>query len=239
MGIGYLVAVLASSVIALTLTPALCAILLPHGRLPETEPWVARFFERLYHPLLMFSLRRSTIIIFVATASLVAAIAIVPSLGRVFLPEFQERSPIDAMNLYPGVSLETTNSAGIAMQQALKDDNRFEFIQLRSGRALLRYVGGVNFGELDVELSQAAMKDREAAIEKLRQEFALIPGVAANVGGFISHRMDEVLSGVRSAIAVKIFGSDLEQLRTLGRQVNDVKKIRAFEIRNSKLIPHA
>lgn len=83
-------------------------------------------------------------------------------------------------------------------------------------------MGGVNFGELDVELSEAAMKNREAAIEKLRAEFGKIPGVAANVGGFISHRMDEVLSGVRSAIAVKIFGSDLEQLRTLGRQVNDV-----------------
>ncbi len=223
MGIGYLVAVLASSVIALTVTPALCAILLPYGRLPETEPLVARFFKRLYHPLLTFSLRRSTVIIFVATASLVAAIVIIPSLGRVFLPQFQERSLINAMNLYPGVSLETTNSVGMAMQSALKDDKRFEFVQLRSGRAPGDSdVGGVNFGELDVELSEEAMKNRVAAIEKLREEFGKIPGVAANVGGFISHRMDEVLSGVRSAIAVKVFGSDLEQLRTLGRQVNDV-----------------
>ncbi len=70
--------------------------------------------------------------------------------------------------------------------------------------------------------SEAGMRKRDETLEKLRQEFAKLPGVAPNIGGFISHRMDEVLSGVRSAIAVKIFGSDLEQLRTLGRQVNGV-----------------
>jgi len=94
---------------------------------------------------------------------------------------------------------------------------------LRSGRAPGDSdVGGVNFGELDVELSQEGLKNRKASIETLRQEFAKLPGVAANIGGFISHRMDEVLSGVRSAIAVKIFGSDLEQLRTIGKQVESV-----------------
>lgn len=74
MGLGYMAAVIASSLTALTLTPALCAILLPHGHLPEREPWVARFFKRLYHPLLTFSLRRSGIILNLATASLVETI---------------------------------------------------------------------------------------------------------------------------------------------------------------------
>lgn len=225
MGIGYLVAVLASSVIALTVTPALCAILLPYGRLPEREPRVARFFKRLYHPLLTFSLRRSGIILAVATASLVAAIVIVPSLGRVFLPEFQEQTLVNTLTLYPGVSLEATNSAGGALQEALKDDSRFPYVQLRSGRAPGDAdAAGVNLGHLDIELSQAGMEDRKDTIEKIREEFAKIPGVAPNIGGFISHRMDEVLSGVRSAIAVKIFGPDLEQLRTIGNQVNDVMK---------------
>lgn len=225
MGIGYLVAVVASSVIALTVTPALCAILLPYGRLPETEPRVARFFKRLYHPLLTFSLRRSGIILAVATASLVAAIVIVPSLGRVFLPEFQEQTLVNTLTLYPGVSLEATNSAGGALQEALKDDSRFPYVQLRSGRAPGDAdAAGVNLGHLDIELSQAGMEDRKDTIEKIREEFAKIPGVAPNIGGFISHRMDEVLSGVRSAIAVKIFGPDLEQLRTIGNQVNDVMK---------------
>jgi CzcA family heavy metal efflux pump len=225
MGLGYLAAVIASSLTALTVTPALCAILLPHGHLPETEPWVARFFKQLYRPLLTFALRYSAIILVVAAASLIAAIVIVPSFGSVFLPEFQEQTLVNTITLYPGVSLEATNAAGETLQAALKNDKRFPYVQLRSGRAPRdEEAAGVNLGHIDIELSDEGMKNREATIEKLRSEFAKIPGVAPNIGGFISHRMDEVLSGVRSAIAVKIFGSDLEQLRTIGNQVNEVMK---------------
>ena len=225
MGLGYMAAVIASSITALTVTPALCAILLPYGRLPETEPWVARFFKGLYHPLLTFSLRRSEIVIGAAIASLVAAAVIVPSFGRIFLPEFQEQTLVNTLTLYPGVSLEATNAAGETLQHALKGDSRFPYVQLRSGRAPGDGdAAGVNLGHLDIELSDAGMKNREGTIEKLREEFAKLPGVAPNIGGFISHRMDEVLSGVRSAIAVKIFGPDLEQLRTIGQQVDDVMK---------------
>jgi len=225
MGIAYLVAVLASSVTALTITPALSALLLPYGRLPSTEPPVARFFKRLYQPALGLALQRPKLILMIAIASLVLALIIAPTFGRVFLPEFQERSLINAVNLYPGTSLETTNQVGFAMQAALKDDPRFEAVVLRSGRAPGDSdVGGVNFGELDVELSAAGIQDREGSIQKLRQEFAKLPGVAANVGGFISHRLDEVLSGVRTAIAVKIFGLDLEELRRVGAEVEAVMK---------------
>ncbi|OUL34179.1 cation transporter [Nostoc sp. T09] len=225
MGLGYMAAVIASSITALTITPALCAILLPHGHLPESEPWVARFFKRLYYPLLTFSLRRSGIILALATASTVAAIAIAPAFGRVFLPEFQEQTLVNTITLYPGVSLEATNAAGYAIQDALKGDSRFPYVQLRSGRAPGDGdAAGVNLAHLDIELSREALEDRESAIKKLRQEFAKLLGVAPNIGGFISHRMDEVLSGVRSAIAVKIFGPDLAQLRTIGSQVNEVMK---------------
>jgi CzcA family heavy metal efflux pump len=225
MGLGYMAAVIASSITALTVTPALCAILLPYGRLPLIEPWVARFFKGLYLPLLTFSLRRSEIVIGAAIASLVAAAVIVPSFGRIFLPEFQEQTLVNTLTLYPGVSLEATNAAGETLQHALKGDSRFPYVQLRSGRAPGDGdAAGVNLGHLDIELSDAGMKDREGTIEKLREEFAKLPGVAPNIGGFISHRMDEVLSGVRSAIAVKIFGPDLEQLRIIGQQVDDVMK---------------
>jgi len=225
MGLGYMAAVIASSMTALTVTPALCAILLPYGNLPETEPWVARFFKRLYHPLLKFSLRHCGIILAVAVASLVAATVIFPSFGRVFLPEFEEQTLVNTLTLYPGVSLEATNSAGFALQDALKNDSRFPYVQLRSGRAPGDAdAAGVNSAHLDIELSEKGLKDREGTIEKLREEFNKLPGVAPNIGGFISHRMDEVLSGVRSAIAVKIFGPDLEQLRTIGSQVNEVMK---------------
>ncbi|MBW4622302.1 MAG: CusA/CzcA family heavy metal efflux RND transporter [Cyanosarcina radialis HA8281-LM2] len=220
MGVSYLLSIFASTLVALTLTPALCALLLVNCRLPSDETWVAKFAHRLYHPALKFSIKRPQIILIIAGASFVVSMVVLPTLGRVFLPEFQERSLVVATSLYPGVSLNTTDRADFVIQDALKGDRRFDALQLRSGRAPGDSdVGGVNFAELDVELSQEGIKDREASIEVLRQEFAKIPGVAANIGGFISHRLDEVLSGVRSAIAVKIFGSDLEQLRTIGQQV--------------------
>ncbi len=225
MGLGYLAAVLASSFVALTVTPALCAILLPYGHLPEREPWVARFFKKLYLPLIKFAMRRSQIIIGLAAASILLSAIVVPSFGRIFLPEFQEQSLVNTLLLYPGSSLEATNSAGSVLENKLKDNPNFRNIQVRSGRAEGDAdAAGVNLAHVDVELSEVGMKDRRASIDLLRQEFGKVIGAAPNVGGFISHRMDEVLSGVRSAIAVKIFGADLAQLRILGQQVNDVMR---------------
>ncbi|KKD35094.1 CusA/CzcA family heavy metal efflux RND transporter [Limnoraphis robusta] len=222
MGVAYLISIFASTFVALTLSPALCAFLLASQQLPEDDTWISRFSQKLYQPLLKFSINFPKVIIFTAIAAFVASLAIFPALGRVFLPEFQERSLVNAMVLYPGVSLEMTNRAGLAIQDALIDDPHFDLIQLRSGRAPGDAdAGGVTLGHLDVELSDLGLKNREESIEILREEFAKLPGVAPSIGGFISHRMDEVLSGVRSAIAVKIFGSDLQELRNLGAQVRD------------------
>jgi cation efflux system protein involved in nickel and cobalt tolerance len=223
MGLGYLSAVLASSVVALTVTPALCAILLPHGSLPDREPWVARFFKGIYHWCLVFALRRSKIVIGFAVASLVMAMVLVPSFGRIFLPEFQEQSLVNTLLLYPGSSLAATNSAASVVESKLKGNPNIQSVQMRSGRAAGDAdAAGVNLTHLDVELTEKGMEDRPATIAMLRKAFDGIPGAAPNVGGFISHRMDEVLSGVRSAIAVKIFGPDLAQLRSIGQQVNTV-----------------
>ncbi len=220
MGIAYLIVVVVSSLESLVLSPALCAILLPQGRLQEKEPWVARACKRFYHPLLQFAMRRSVLILSLSAALLVLSLSIVPTLGRQFLPEFQEQTLVNTLTLYPGTSLEVTNRAGFALEEALKSDPRFNYIQTRSGRAPGDGdAGGVNFAHLDVDLSEKGLADRPAAINKLREEFAKLPGVATGIGGFISHRMDEVLSGVRSQIAVKIFGADLEQLRTIGQQI--------------------
>ncbi len=218
MGIAYLISILASTFVAMTLSPALCALLLANRRLPSDETWVTAFAQRLYRPLLASALHRPKLILLGAIAALVASLLLLPALGREFLPEFQEQSLVNAMLLYPGSSLESTNQAGLAMQDALKGDPRFQSVQLRAGRAPGDSdAGGVNLGHLDVELSQEGLQDRKGSIEKLRQEFNKLPGVAANIGGFISHRMDEVLSGVRSAIAVKIFGPDLAELRKIGQ----------------------
>ncbi|MBD2456372.1 efflux RND transporter permease subunit [Nostoc sp. FACHB-87] len=220
MGISYLVIVVISSLESLLVSPALCAILLPNVKVTKREPWLARLCKTIYSYCLNFSFRNSLPIIGVALGLTVAAIAVIPSFGRAFLPEFQEQTMVNTLTLYPGVSLEATTKAGYVVEDALKNDNRFKFIQTRAGRAEGDAdAAGVNIAHVDIELSDEGMKDRAKTLEKLRQEFDKIPGAAPNVGGFISHRMDEVLSGVRSAIAVKIFGSDLAQLRQIGEQV--------------------
>ena len=110
----------------------------------------------------------------------------------------------------------------MALSNSLKGNPLYEWVQVRAGRAPGDADGaGVSMAHVDVELSDAALKNREESIKQLREAFNKLPGVAPNIGGFISHRMDEVLSGVRSAIAVKIYGSDLAQLRTIGEQVRD------------------
>jgi nickel/cobalt tolerance cation efflux system protein len=225
MGIAYLLSILASTFVAVTLTPALCAILLTDHKLPSDETWLGNFVQKLYRPLLNMSIQRPKLILFPAIAALLASLIILPSLGRVFLPEFQERSLVNTILLYPSTSLETTNRMGIALQDVLKDDPNFETVQLRSGRATGDAdAAGVNLGHIDVELSDRGIRDRAGSINKLRQEFNKLPGVASNIGGFISHRMDEVLSGVRSAIAVKVFGTDLEELRAIGKEVETAMK---------------
>ncbi|MEG4071575.1 efflux RND transporter permease subunit [Microcoleus sp. Pol14C2] len=225
MGITYLVVVVISSLESLLISPALCAILLPNKRMSAAEPWLPRFCKKVYHFLINLSMRYSGIILALAAASMVAALIILPSFGRVFLPEFQEQTLVNTIQLYPGVSLETTDSAAFAIEDALKDDSRFEYVQVRSGRAPGDAdAAGVNLAHIDIGLSEAGMKNRPKTLESLRQEFARLPGVAPNIGGFISHRMDEVLSGVRSQIAVKIFGPDLDQLRSIGAQVEEQMK---------------
>jgi len=223
MGLAYLLSVGASLLVAMTLTPALCAILLANRPLPQENTVASRFAARLYRPLLDLSLRSPQIILAVALASLVGSFAVVPSLGRVFLPEFQEKSMVNSMVLYPGVSLDMTNRAGIALSTALKNNPLYEWVQVRTGRSPGDPDGaGVNMAHVDVELSDRALQNRKESIQQLRDEFLKLPGVAPNIGGFISHRMDEVLSGVRSAIAIKIFGADLIQLRQIGEQVRDL-----------------
>jgi CzcA family heavy metal efflux pump len=222
MGITYLVVVVVSSLESLLVSPALCALLLPHGAMPRREPLVAMLCKKIYRQLLGLAMKRSSLIITIATTLIVAAAVILPSLGRSFLPEFQEKTLVNTIMLYPGSSLEATNSAAFALGEKLKQDPRFDLVQVRSGRAPNDPdAAPVNVAHIDVRLSDEGLQDRPATLTALRQEFNKIPGAASNVGGFISHRIDEVLSGVRSQIAVKIFGSDLEQLRQIGQEVNE------------------
>jgi CzcA family heavy metal efflux pump len=220
MGLAYLLSILASTGVALTLTPALCAILLADRPLPTAETWLERQVHRVYRPALNWAMRRPKVILSIAMAGLIAALLILPTLGNVFLPEFQDRQLVNAVILFPGESLEATGQAALDFQEVFKNDRRIDSMQFRSGFAQGDPdIAGVNFGEMDVEISEEGAKERDQVIAALRQEAEKIPGAVINVGGFISHRMDDILSGVRSAIAVKIYGAELDQLRPIGQQV--------------------
>jgi CzcA family heavy metal efflux pump len=222
MGISYLVVVVISSLESLLISPALCAILLPNVKVTQREPWLARFCKGIYASCLNFSMRNPLLIVGIATVLTVASIVVIPSFGRAFLPEFQEQTMVNTLISYPTGSLEASTKAGYVIEEALKNDSRFKFIQTRSGRASGdSEAAGVNVAHLDIELSKEGMQKREKSLEVMRQAFEKIPGAATNIGGFLSHRMDEVLSGVRSSIAVKIFGSDLAELRKIGQQVEE------------------
>lgn len=220
MGISYLIVVVISSLESLLISPALCAILLPNIKVTKIEPWLARFCKRIYRSCLNFSMGNPLLIVTVATILTIASIVVIPSFGRAFLPEFQEQTMVNTLISYPTSSLEASTKAGHAIEEALKNDLRFKFIQTRSGRAAGdAEAAGVNVAHLDIELSKKGMENREKSLAVMREAFEKIPGAATNIGGFLSHRMDEVLSGVRSSIAVKIFGSDLVELRKIGQQV--------------------
>lgn len=119
MGLAYLFSILASTLVVMPLSPVLCAILLANQNLPHEGTFVSRLAERIYRLLLGFSMRAPQIILALALVALVASAAVVPSLGRVFLPEFQEKSLVNSMVLFPGISLEITVGAGKALANSL------------------------------------------------------------------------------------------------------------------------
>jgi CzcA family heavy metal efflux pump len=225
MGIAYLVVVVVSSLESLLISPALCAILLPKTNVTKREAWLARFCKKIYSICLNFSIRNPILIMGVATVLTVASMIVIPSFGRAFLPEFQEQTMVNTLISYPTVSLENSTKAGYVVEETLKGDPRFKFIQTRSGRASGdSEAAGVNVAHVDIELTDKGMANRGESLKVMRSAFEKIPGAATNIGGFLSHRMDEVLSGVRSSIAVKIYGADLAELRKAGQKIEQQMK---------------
>lgn len=226
LGISYIVSILASFVVALSLTPVLSYLLLGTSEREQERPdaWLARVLKGLYAPLLRTALRHPGWVLGWSAAAAAAALAVTPFLGRSFLPEFNEGSLTIGTVTLPGTSLGTSDSLGTATEKVLLEVPEVQSTTRRTGRAELdEHAQGVNGSELDAVL---ALRDRpkEAVLADLRQKLASVPGVQATLGGPIAHRIDHMLSGTRAQLAVKIFGEDLERLRNLGKQVEGVMK---------------
>jgi CzcA family heavy metal efflux pump len=221
LGFAYLVALLASLVVALTVTPVLCSYLLPRAKavLKGEDPTLIRFLKRLYGPVIGWSLRHSLLVMASSAILLAASIASFAWMGRSFLPEFNEGTLTISAVTIPGTSLEESDRLGSALEEILLGVPEVVSTGRRTGRAELdEHLQGVESAEIDVRL---VMKDRpkEEVLEEIRQKATLIPGTNVNIGQPISHRIDHMLSGTRSNIAVKIFGDDLRMLRAVAQQV--------------------
>jgi len=221
LGFAYVVALTASLVVALTITPVLCSWLLPNSRLivSGTEPGLTRRLKAAYARWLGHAFRYRRTVMAAAVALLVAAVVGILAAGRSFLPEFNEGALTVSAVTIPGTSLADSNALGNALERLLLSVPEVTSTARRTGRAELdEHVQGVESAEIDVRL---AMKDRsrEAMVEELRQKASLLPGTNVTIGQPISHRIDHMLSGTRANVAVKIFGDDLQTLRQLATQV--------------------
>jgi len=219
LGLAYLAALAASLVVSVTLTPALCLLLLPRGRaLEHGEPWLLRALGRRYERDLGRVLARPLPVLAAAALALVAAVALATQLGRSFLPEFNEGSLTVAVVAPPGTSLADSDALGRAVEEALLEYPEVVSTSRRTGRAERdEHVQGANASEMEVVLRPGRPKSELLAA--MRRSVATIPGVVVTFGQPISHRIDHMLSGSKSNLAVKIFGPELGTLRSLAAQV--------------------
>jgi CzcA family heavy metal efflux pump len=221
LGVAYVVALAASLVVAVTVTPALCLILLPKSRAVQmgTEPRMISFLKSAYARVLDPALRFPWVVAGSGALLLIGAIALVPFMGRAFLPEFNEGSLTISVVTMPGTSLAESDELGRAVEKVLLKHPEVKSVARRTGRAEDDEHGqGVEASELDVALDLKG-RPKEEFLEALRADFSQVPGTTITIGQPISHRIDHMLSGTRANLAVKIFGDDLSTLRAAAEQV--------------------
>jgi CzcA family heavy metal efflux pump len=221
LGFAYVIALAASLVVALTVTPVLCSWLLPTSRVVASgeEPRITRWLKARYQPWLERALTHWRIVAGTSAALFAVALAGAAFAGRSFLPEFNEGALTVSAVTIPGTSLADSNALGNALERLLLSVPEVASTSRRTGRAELdEHVQGVESAEIDVRLSMKARPKAEV-LDEIREKVTLLPGTSVTIGQPISHRIDHMLSGTRANVAVKIFGDDLRQLRDLGKKV--------------------
>lgn len=217
----YVTSIFASLLVALTVTPVLSYYLLPKASFmkKEGDTWLVEKLKIQYKRTLNFTLRHPKTILISSLVVFLFTIAIIPFLGRSFLPEFNEGSLTLSIVTLPGTSLEESNKIGNLAEQIILSHPEVKSTARRTGRAELdEHAQGVNGAELDVRF-ELDEKTKEEFISDLRKSLNALPGTNVTIGQPIGHRIDHMLSGTRANIAVKIFGKDLQQLRTYSQMV--------------------
>lgn len=227
LGVSFIVALVASTVVALTLTPVLCSLLLGGSKKEEKElrrePWLTRKMKAGYKRLLVLSLRWRTALLVVVGLIFVVCCWLFMNLGRSFLPPFNEGTLTVNVSTLPGISLEESDKVGRMAEEILLSAPEIKTTARRTGRAeLAEHSFGSNVSEIDAPYVLDGTRSRNEMVRDLREKLGEIPGTNIEIGQPISHRIDAMLSGTEAQIAIKLFGDDLNRLYTLGTQIKNV-----------------
>jgi len=242
LGISYIVSLLASMVISLTVTPALCSYLLTKGKLLEHKDgalvnWLKNIDTKILHK----SLKHPYIVMAVTASLFIGAIGLSFTMGRDFLPKFNEGTATISMMAQPGISLEESNKLGNLAETLILKSPEVKSVSRRTGRAEQdEHAEGVHSSEIDVDFKEEG-RSREVVLKEIRENLSTVEGVYVNVGQPISHRLDHLLSGVRAQIAIKLFGSDLSTLRAkaaeIKKAIEETEGLVDLQIEQQVLIP--
>lgn len=224
LGIAFIVALFASLVVSLTLTPVLCSYLLTDDKMlqkQKKESFVVERLQRMYERQLKGAMNFKKPILGVVIALFVMALVIFSQFGRSFLPEFNEGSLVVSAVSLPGISLEESNKIGTTIEKVLLTVPEIKVTTRRTGRAELdEHAQGVNAAEIDAPF-MLEDRSREEFMHEVREKMAGISGVNITVGQPIGHRIDHMLSGTRANIAIKIFGTDLNEMFRISNQIKN------------------
>lgn len=221
LGIAFITALFASTLVALTLTPVLCSFLLGSEKSDKAgkEPALVRWLQKIYNVALEWVLRHKKLTLGSVAALFAVALALFCSFGSSFLPAFNEGSFTINVSTLPGVSLEESDNVGRRAEMLLLSVPEIKTVARKTGRAELdEHALGANVSEIEApfELSD---RPKNAVVEEIRHKLGTLPGVNVEIGQPISHRIDAMLSGTRANIAIKLFGTDLNKMFEIGNQI--------------------
>jgi HME family heavy-metal exporter len=223
LGIAYIVSILASLLTAVTVTPVLSSYAFrraAEGSHALGESWLVRRLKATYTRALDWSFPREPLVLTMVSVAVLLAAAAAVTLPRAFLPPFNEGTLTINTAFQPGISLAESNRLGLIAENLLREIPEVVSVGRRTGRAELdEHAEGVHSSEIDVDLERSD-RSREAIVADIRQRLSALP-MTINVGQPISHRLDHLLSGVRAAVALKIYGEDPDTLRTLAETLRD------------------
>ena len=224
LGIAYVISLFMSLIVAMTLTPLLCKLMLSSDKYlekNEKESWLTRNLAKYYERSLQWALNHKKIILSTAVSFFVVALILFFNMGRSFLPEFNEGALTISAVCKPGVSLDESDRLGKLMEEELLSIPEVRTTTRRTGRGELdEHSQSTNGAEIDVSYD-LDKRSNDEFLSEVRAKLANIPGVATTVGQPLGHRIDHMLSGTRANIAIKLFGTDLNRLFTLGNQIQN------------------